>query len=65
RMTVGSWAYGILFGALVVILRMADPARPEATVSALLLASLCVPLIDHMAHSTRLGANASQDVGHE
>ncbi|HEY5665135.1 MAG TPA: RnfABCDGE type electron transport complex subunit D [Gammaproteobacteria bacterium] len=63
--TVGCWAYGVLFGVLIIILRVADPARPEATVSALLLASLCVPLIDHIAHATPLGAKAPQDVGHE
>jgi Na+-transporting NADH:ubiquinone oxidoreductase subunit B len=63
--TVGCWTYGVLFGVLIVILRVADPARPEATISALLLASLCVPLIDHIAHATPLGAKAPEDVGHE
>ena len=65
RTSVGCWAYGMLFGALVVVLRMADPARPEATVAALLLASLCVPLIDHIAHSAKLGARAGREIGHE
>ena len=50
----GCWAYGALFGVLVVVLRVADPTHPEATVSALLLASLCVPLIDHIANSMGL-----------
>ncbi|NNC64022.1 MAG: hypothetical protein HKN84_04500 [Gammaproteobacteria bacterium] len=65
RTTAGCWAYGALFGFLIVVLRTADPARPEATVSALLLASLCVPLIDHIASSTVPGARTPQDVGRE
>ena len=56
--TAGCWAFGALFGVLLVILRVADPARPEATVSALLLASLCIPLIDHIVSSTALRAKA-------
>ncbi|HEY5623532.1 MAG TPA: RnfABCDGE type electron transport complex subunit D [Gammaproteobacteria bacterium] len=49
RTAIGCWTYGALFGVLVVILRIADPGHPEATVSALLLATLCVPLLDYVA----------------
>lgn len=63
--TAGCWAFGALFGVLLVILRVADPARPEATVSALLLASLCIPLIDHIVNSAALRAKSPTDVGHE
>jgi Na+-transporting NADH:ubiquinone oxidoreductase subunit B len=42
----GRWIHGALFGLLVVLIREADPARPEATLSAVLLASLFVPVID-------------------
>lgn len=58
--TIGYWAYGALFGALIVILRTADPGHPEAGIPALLLASLCVPLIDHIANSTATRAKASE-----
>ncbi len=61
----GCWVYGALFGVLIVILRVADPARPEATISALLLASLCVPLIDHIANSLTLDAKTPREARHE
>lgn len=47
----GEWAYGALFGALTVVLRTLDPEHPEGTWFALLLASLCVPLLDHIARA--------------
>ena len=58
--TIGNWTYGALFGALIVILRTADPGHPEASIPALLLASLCVPLIDHIANSTATRAKAPE-----
>jgi Na+-transporting NADH:ubiquinone oxidoreductase subunit B len=45
----GCWAYGALFGVLTIVLRVADPEHPEGTGFALLLASLCAPLLDHLA----------------
>ena len=44
----GRWLYGILFGALAVLLRVADPTHPEGSLFALLLAGLAVPLLDHL-----------------
>lgn len=41
------WAYGALFGVLTVTIRIANPAHPEGTLVAALLASLCIPLIDY------------------
>ncbi len=61
----GGWAYGALFGVLLIVLRMADPNHPEATVSALLLASLCVPLIDHIANSVKPDAKTPEVARHE
>lgn len=65
RTRLGCWAYGALFGALVILLRVADPAQQEATVSALLLASLCVPLIDHFAASAAQDAKVRRGASHE
>lgn len=50
---VGSWAYGALFGALTVVLRVANPEHPESTLAALLLAMLCAPLCDTIALAIR------------
>jgi len=49
--SLGSLAFGTLFGALTVLLRLADPEHPEGTLPALLLATLCVPLLDHVARA--------------
>ena len=46
-MPAARWIYGALFGALTVVIRTANPAHPEGTLVALLLASLCIPLVDH------------------
>lgn len=58
------WAFGALFGALTIVLRTLDPAEPEGSLSALLLASLCVPLLDHIARflpSNALGQSRDGD----
>lgn len=44
-----AWAqvvYGVLVGALVVVIRMANPDHPDGTIFALLLSGLFAPLID-------------------
>ena len=44
----GRMVFGLLFGFLTIVLRTANPDRPEGTLAALLLASLMVPLIDYL-----------------
>ena len=46
--TISRLVYGGLFGLLTVILRTFDPAQPEGTWPALLLAMLFIPLIDRL-----------------
>jgi len=58
---IGRWSYGALFGVLTVVLRTANPAHPEGTWAALLLASLCVPLIDKVVCALRRPAPAGSD----
>jgi Na+-transporting NADH:ubiquinone oxidoreductase subunit B len=51
------WLHGGLAGVMLVVIRMASPAHPEATLSALLIAGLCIPLLDHLVvavHARRL-----------
>jgi Na+-transporting NADH:ubiquinone oxidoreductase subunit B len=47
----GRWIYGALFGVLTIVLRTANPSHPEGTWAALLLASLCIPLVDRIAQT--------------
>ncbi|MCH1918566.1 NADH:ubiquinone reductase (Na(+)-transporting) subunit B [Shewanella sp. A3A] len=41
------WAYGILIGAMVVFIRVVNPAFPEGMMLAILFANLFAPLFDH------------------
>ena len=55
----GRWAYGMLIGLLAIVIRVIDPAHPEGSLSAILLASLGIPLIDHAM--VRLGIKRLPD----
>lgn len=44
----GRWAYGLLIGALTVVLRVVNPAFPEAIMMAILFANLLAPTIDQV-----------------
>ena len=52
----GRWVYGVLAGALIIVLSSGTTPTPEALVFAALLASIFAPLIDHLvvlAHARR------------
>jgi len=44
----GKWYYGFLIGALTVILRVFNPAYPEAVMLSILLMNVFAPVIDHL-----------------
>jgi Na+-transporting NADH:ubiquinone oxidoreductase subunit B len=43
----GKWIYGFFIGALVVLIRVLNPAYPEGVMLAILLMNIWAPLIDH------------------
>nr|WP_282571422.1 NADH:ubiquinone reductase (Na(+)-transporting) subunit B [Methylonatrum kenyense] len=43
----GKWIFGLLIGAMVVLIRVVNPAFPEGVMLAILFGNLCAPLIDH------------------
>ena len=43
----GKWIYGVLLGALIIIIRVFNPAYPEGVMLAILLMNVFAPLIDH------------------
>jgi Na+-transporting NADH:ubiquinone oxidoreductase subunit B len=43
----GRWLTGILTGAAIILIRLANPAHPDGVVLALLLGGVAVPLIDY------------------
>jgi Na+-transporting NADH:ubiquinone oxidoreductase subunit B len=52
----GRWLYGALLGALTITIRVASPEHPEGSLIAVLLASLCIPLIDDVVMRLKLRA---------
>ncbi|WP_369602283.1 NADH:ubiquinone reductase (Na(+)-transporting) subunit B [Hahella sp. SMD15-11] len=44
----GKWIFGILIGAMVVLIRVVNPAYPEGMMLAILFANLLAPVIDHL-----------------
>nr|VFJ48272.1 MAG: Na+-transporting NADH:ubiquinone oxidoreductase subunit B [Candidatus Kentron sp. DK] len=43
----GRWAYGILIGLMVVLIRVINPGFPEGMMLAILFANVFAPIIDH------------------
>jgi Na+-transporting NADH:ubiquinone oxidoreductase subunit B len=44
----GKWIYGFLIGALIVLIRVTNPAYPEGVMLAILFMNVMAPLIDHL-----------------
>lgn len=49
----GKWIYGIIIGALAVLIRVVNPGYPEGMMLAILFMNAMVPLVDHYV----VGAN--------
>lgn len=45
--TKGKWIYGGLIGALIVLIRVTNPAYPEGVMLAILFMNVMAPMIDH------------------
>ncbi len=43
----GQFLYGLLIGAVVILVRVINPAFPEGTMLAILLGNVCAPLLDY------------------
>ena len=43
----GQWVYGLLIGALAILIRVANPAFPEGVMLAILLGNVFAPLFDY------------------
>lgn len=43
----GKWIYGFMIGFLILLIRVANPAYPEATMLAILFMNVMAPLVDH------------------
>ena len=50
----GRWAYGLLIGALVVLIRVFNPAYPEAVMLVILFMNVMAPFIDYVTVQANL-----------
>lgn len=50
----GKWAYGILIGAMCIMIRVINPAFPEGMMLAILFANLWAPLFDYFVAQSNI-----------
>ena len=43
------WVYGLLIGAIIIVIRLINPAFPEGVMLAILFGNVFAPLLDHFA----------------
>jgi Na+-transporting NADH:ubiquinone oxidoreductase subunit B len=58
---LGRWIYGFLIGALVVLIRMVNPAYPEGVMLAILFMNVFAPLIDHFVVQQNIKRRLSRE----
>lgn len=58
----GKWVFGIVIGAMVVLIRVVNPAFPEGMMLAILFANLCAPLIDHFVVQANIKRRLARNV---
>ena len=50
----GNWVYGFMIGAMIVLIRVVNPAYPESTMLVILFMNVMAPVIDHVFISANL-----------
>lgn len=58
----GKWAFGILIGVMVVMIRVINPAFPEGMMLAILFGNLFAPLIDYFVMQANIKRRATRRV---
>ncbi len=44
----GKWAYGIIIGAMIVLIRVVNPSYPESVMLVILFMNVMAPMLDHV-----------------
>jgi Na+-transporting NADH:ubiquinone oxidoreductase subunit B len=57
----GKWVYGILIGVLVVLIRVVNPAYPEAMMLVILFMNVMAPVIDYGFVKAHINRRARRD----
>ncbi|MGC7559783.1 NADH:ubiquinone reductase (Na(+)-transporting) subunit B [Pasteurella sp. PK-2025] len=58
----GKWWYGILIGAMAVLIRVANPAYPEGMMLAILFANLFAPVFDYLVVQANIKRRRARNV---
>jgi len=45
---IGRWIYGVSIGAMIVLIRVVNPAYPESVMLVILFMNVIAPFIDHV-----------------
>ena len=56
----GKWAFGLLIGVMVILIRTVNPAYPEGMMLAILFANCWAPLFDYLATSRDIKRRAAR-----
>ena len=59
----GQYVYGFLIGALIIVIRVLNPAYPEGTMLAILFGNCCAPLIDWFVVQANIRRRAKRLAG--
>lgn len=57
----GRWIYGILIGALVVVIRVANVTHPDGVMFAILFGNIVAPLIDYLVMQANIARRARRN----
>lgn len=60
---LGRWYYGLLIGAMVVLIRVVNPAFPEGMMLAILFGNCFAPLIDYLVLQRNINRRLARDGG--
>ncbi|EJS88227.1 Na(+)-translocating NADH-quinone reductase subunit B [Pasteurella multocida subsp. multocida str. Anand1_cattle] len=58
----GKWWYGILIGAMAVLIRVVNPAYPEGMMLAILFANLFAPVFDYLVVQANIKRRRARNV---
>lgn len=57
---VGKWIYGVLIGAMTILIRVINPAYPEGIMLAILFGNVMAPLIDYFVIQANIKRRAAR-----
>ena len=60
RTEAGKWIFGLLIGAMAIIIRVLNPGYPEGMMLAILLMNVFVPLIDYCFVQSNINKRAKR-----